>query len=68
MIITTIIIIFIFYQVYVFSMNVSLPYSPTMNTDIDYHQTFCSSCVVSHAIFVREEKPVLANNAERQAR
>ena len=51
-------------------MNASLPFSPPINTDIDYYQAyfilfiyFCFFgylCDVSDAWFVREEKPVLA--------
>ena len=46
----------------VFSMIVSLPYGPSVNTDIDYYRTFfrpllfCECCIVSCAIFVREKE------------
>ena len=52
-------------------MNASLPFGPTINTDIDYYQAlflfFCFVFVfvfgllsdVSDAWFVREEKPVM---------
>ena len=42
-------------------MNVSLPYGPPMNIDIEYHDLlFGKSCEVNNAICVREEKPVIA--------
>ena len=58
-------IISIFKEDNVFSIIASLPYGPP---DIDYYRTFfgrffiyfCKCCNVSCAIFVREEKPVLA--------
>ena len=41
-------------------MIASLPYSPPVNTDIDYYRTFfglfCKCCNVSCAIFVRRRE------------
>ena len=54
-----IIIICIFKENTVFSMIARLRYSPQVNTDIDYYQTFFrlllffECCIVSCAIFVR---------------
>ena len=53
-------------------MNVSLPYSPLMNTDIDYYQTFLiavTACVMLDVQFVWEKRSnCLRFNAECQAR
>ena len=65
-IIIIIIIISIFKEDNVFSIIVSLPYGPPVNTDIDYYQTFSDFlCLLSVAMLVvryllGEEKPVLA--------
>ena len=54
---------YIFKEDNVFSMIASLPYSPPVNTDIDYYQTFFLSFVrVAMQVvrqFLGEEKPVL---------
>ena len=57
-IIIIMIIISIFYEDKVFSMNASLPYGPPVNTDIDYYWTFFIVIqtfpyfLVRHAMFV----------------
>ena len=48
-----------------FSMTVTLPYGPPMNTDNDFYQPFFHDLFVSNAMLVvqyilGEEKPVLA--------
>ena len=66
MIIIIIIIISIFKEDNVFSMIARLPYSPPVNTDIDYYRAFfgllffvsVAMLVVRHLL--GEEKPVLA--------
>ena len=54
-----IIIISIFKEDNKFSMIVSLPYGPPVNTDIDYYQTFsiiCECCNASCAKIVRRKE------------
>ena len=45
-----------------FSMNASLPYSPPLNTDFDYYQTFFIIFRVFHIFLLQ------MHNAERQSR
>ena len=46
------IIISMFKEDNVFSMNVNLPYGPSMNIDNDYYRTFLSDFFVSDAILI----------------
>ena len=70
-----VIIISIFKEDNIFSITASLPYGPPMIQTLIIIGPFiglvyfCNCCKVSYAIYMlREEKPVLAYNAEHQAR